>query len=254
MDNRLTGTVALVTGASSGIGEMTARRLARDGAAVAVLARREDRLQALAAELRQAGTEVAVVVADVADPQQAESAVAQTMNALGRLDVVVNNAGVMTPGPLLDVPTDACRQMIDVNVAGVVNMTKAVLPHLILAAAMSPRNVADLVMISSTAGRVARSGNAMYSLTKFGVNAFAESLRQEMLHHRVRVGIVEPGTVDTEMAAQLRDGMSGEMADQLRTMQLLHPEDIADAVSYMVTRDRRVAVNEMLVRAGEQTW
>jgi len=254
MGDPLAGTVALVTGASSGIGEVTARRLAADGAAVAVLARRADRLQALATGLRDRGGEAIAVVADVTDPDQASSAVDQTLTELGRLDVVVNNAGVMVPGPVVDAPADVWQRMLEVNIAGVLNITRVAVPHLIEAAGTSPRRVADLVMISSTAGRVARPGTAVYSMTKFGVNAFAESLRQELLHRRVRVGIVEPGTVDTEMAARLRSGVPAEMARQLETMELLRPDDIADAVSYMVTRDRRVAVNEMLVRASDQTW
>ena len=178
----------------------------------------------------------------------------RTVAELGGLDIVGNNAGVMVIGPVADASADAWRQMLDVNIAGVLHVTRAAVPHLIRTAETSPRRVADLVMISSTAGRVARPGNAVYSLTKFGVNAFAESLRQELLHRHVRVGVVEPGTVDTEMSATLREGVSEGMARQLATMELLRPEDIADAVSYIVTRDRRVAVNEMLVRAADQTW
>jgi len=250
----LKDTVALVTGASSGIGEATARTLAADGAAIAVLARRGDRLRALAEELRAAGGTALVLEVDISDRQQAEAAVSHAVDRLGRLDTVVNNAGVMLTGPVADAPEDEWRQMLAVNIEGLLHITRAAVPHLITAAQDSPRRVADLVTISSTAGRVARPGTAVYSLTKFGVTAFSESLRQELLPARVRVGVVEPGTVDTELASHLRPGVREMVAQQTQQMEMLRPQDIADAVSYIVTRDRRVAVNEMLVRAGEQTW
>jgi NADP-dependent 3-hydroxy acid dehydrogenase YdfG len=144
--------------------------------------------------------------------------------------------------------------MLDVNVRGLLHVSRAALPHLVRAAADGPRGVADLVNISSTAGRVARAGTAVYNLTKFGVNAFTEALRQEVLGQRVRVSVVEPGTVTTELTSHLRDGMRQAAQQQTGAIEALRPEDIADAVSYIVTRDRRVAVNEVLVRAAEQTW
>ncbi|MFC4943641.1 SDR family NAD(P)-dependent oxidoreductase [Pseudonocardia sp. GCM10023141] len=254
MTTRLTGTVALVTGASSGIGEATARALAAEGAAVALLARRGDRLEALAGELRAGGATALVQAVDITDPQQAAAAVERVAGELGRLDIVVNNAGLMLTGPVADAPADEWQRMLAVNVEGLLHVTRAALPHLVRAAAMAPRHVADLVTISSTAGRVARPGTAVYNLTKFGVNAFSEALRQEVLAQRVRVGVVEPGTVDTELASHVRAGIREAIARQTGEIEALRPADIADAVSYMVTRDRRVAVNEMLVRAGAQTW
>ena len=144
--------------------------------------------------------------------------------------------------------------MIAVNVQGLLYGTHAALPHLVRAAQDSPRGVADVVNVSSTAGRVARPGSTVYNLTKFGVVAFSEALRQEMLGHRVRVSVVEPGTVDTELATHLRQDIRRAAQSQIESIEPLRPEDIADAVAYIVTRDRRVAVNEVLVRAGEQTW
>ena len=241
--------MALVTGASSGIGAATARALAEQGAAVGVLARRRDRLEQLAGEL--GGT---VIEADITDPAQAAAGVEQLVGELGRLDIVVNNAGLMLTGPVLDAPDGEWDRMIDINVNGVLHVTRAALPHLIRAAADSPRGVADLVNISSTAGRVARPGTAVYNLTKFGVNAFSEALRQEIGPRRVRVGVVEPGTVNTELSSHVRAEVRQQIERQTSGLELLRPADIADAVTYMVTRERRVAVNEMLVRAAEQTW
>ena len=247
-------TVALVTGASSGIGRATALRLAAEGATVALAARRRDRLEELAAAIKDAGGRALPVEADLADREQAGNVVQRTVEELGRLDTVVSNAGVMLLGPALNSPTADWDAMVALNIQAQLYVVHAALPHLIAAAADGPRRVADLVTISSTAGRVARSGTAVYNLTKFGVNAFAEALRQELQPQRVRVSLVEPGTVDTELASHLRDGVREAVSEQIREMEPLRPQDIADAVSYIVTRDRRVAVNEILVRASEQTW
>jgi NADP-dependent 3-hydroxy acid dehydrogenase YdfG len=250
MTGTLTGTVAVVTGASSGIGEATARRLTADGATVAVLARRQDRLNSLVV----AGEAALAVAVDITDRQQATFAIDRVVAELGRVDTLVNNAGLMLVGPVADAPPDEWDRMIDINVQGLLNITQAALPHLLKAADQSPREVADLVNISSTAGRVARAGTAVYNLTKFGVNAFTEALRQELQPKRVRVSVVEPGTVDTELSSHIRDGIREAVQGQLAGMEMLRPEDIADAVSYIVTRDRRVAVNEVLIRASTQTW
>jgi NADP-dependent 3-hydroxy acid dehydrogenase YdfG len=250
----LKDTVALITGASSGIGAATARRLAAEGAAVALVARRRDRLEELAAAISGEGGTALVVEADVTSEEQAAAAVEQAVARLGRLDIVVNNAGIMLLGPALDTPVAEWDQMVAVNVQGLLYLTHAALPHLIRAAQGEPRQVADVVSISSTAGRVARAGSSVYNLTKFGVVAFSEALRQELLSQRVRVSVVEPGTVDTELTTHLRTGVREAAQNQVSSIQALRPEDIADAVAYIVTRDRRVAVNEMLVRASEQTW
>jgi NADP-dependent 3-hydroxy acid dehydrogenase YdfG len=254
MGAQLETTVALVTGSSSGIGAATARRLAAEGAAVALVARRRDRLDGLAAAIRADGGTALVVQADVTSQQQATDAVEQTIAGLGRLDIVVNNAGIMLLGPALDAPIEEWDRMVALNVQGMLYITHAALPHLVRAAADSPRQVADLVTINSTAGRVARPGSSVYNLTKFGTAAFSEALRQEMLSRRVRVSVVEPGTVDTELVTHLRADIRQAATSQTASIDPLRPDDIADAVAYIVTRDRRVAVNEILVRAGEQTW
>jgi NADP-dependent 3-hydroxy acid dehydrogenase YdfG len=250
----LKNTVALITGSSSGIGAATARRLAAEGAVVALVARRRDRLDDLAGTIRGDGGTALVLEADVTSEEQATAAVERTVAELGRLDTVVNNAGVMLLGPALDTPVAEWDQMVAVNVQGVLYVTHAALPHLVHAAGDAPRGVADVVSISSTAGRVARPGSTVYNLTKFGVVAFSEALRQEMLSHRVRVSVIEPGTVDTELASHLRTSIREAAQRQTASIEPLRPDDIADVVAYIVTRDRRVAVNEVLVRASEQTW
>jgi len=250
----LAGTVALVTGASSGIGAASATRLAADGAAVALVARRNDRLAELASMIRDAGGTALVAPADVTDHRQTREVVERVVSELGRLDTLVNNAGIMLLGLALETPVDEWDRMVALNVLGLLHVTHAALPHLVNAAKSSPRRVADVVNISSTAGRVARPGAGVYALTKFGLAGFAESLRQELQPDRVRVSMVEPGTVDTELASHVRDGVREAALRQVASIEALRSEDIADAVSYIVTRDRRVAVNEILVRAAEQTW
>ncbi|ETA92062.1 MULTISPECIES: SDR family NAD(P)-dependent oxidoreductase [Mycobacterium avium complex (MAC)] len=250
----LAHTAALVTGASSGIGAATATALAAEGAAVALLARRADRLAELQAEIECSGGTALVVPADVTDAERVAAAVQRTVAEFGRLDILVNNAGLMQSGPATEASLRDWDRMVAVNVQGVLYATRAALPHLVDAAADSPRGVADLVTISSTAGWVARPNTAVYSLTKFGVNAFSEGIRQEVLGKRVRVGVVGPGTVDTEIFGHLSEPSREALERQTAGMVMLRPQDIADAVLFMVTRDRRVAVNHMLVRAAEQTW
>jgi NADP-dependent 3-hydroxy acid dehydrogenase YdfG len=218
---------------------------------VALVARRRDRLDELASTI---GGSALVVEADVTDQTQAVAAVARTVTELGRLDILVNNAGIMLLGPALDSPTGEWDRMIALNVQGSLYVTHAALPHLIRAASDSPRQVADLIYISSTAGRVARPGGGVYSLTKFGVAAFAESLRQELTAKRVRVSVVEPGTVHTELVTHLRPEIRQAAEGQIDSIEALEPEDIADTVAYILTRPRRVAVNELLIRAAQQTW
>src|SRR6516164_4652736 len=254
MTSQLENTVALVTGSSSGIGAAIGRRLAAEGAAVALVARRRDRLDRLAEAIRADGGTALVVPADVTSQQEAADAVEQAVAGLGRLDIVVNNAGIMLLGPALDAPIGEWDQMVALNVQGLLYVTHAALPHLVRAAGDSARQVADLITISSTGGRVARPGSSVYSLTKFGAAAFSEALRQELLSRRVRVSVVEPGTVDTELVTHLRDDIRQAAQRQTASIEPLRPDDIADAVAYIVTRDRRVAVNEVLVRAAEQTW
>jgi len=248
----LTGTTALVTGASSGIGEAAARHLAGLGAHVALVARRRDRIEALAEQLEAGGGRALVIEADVTDRAQAEDAVRRTVDELGRLDVLVNNAGVMLLGPVEDAPVEEWDRMVQVNVLGLLYCAKAALPHLLSAAESSERGVADLVNISSVAGRVARAGSGVYNATKHAVGAFSEALRQEVTQRHVRVGLVEPGAVATELSGHNRPEVQEGIKQRFADMERMEAEDIADAIGWMVTRPRRVAVNEILVRPTEQ--
>ena len=249
MTDRLDGTVALVTGASSGIGRATAVALASAGASVAVAARRGDRLRELADEI---DGDVLVVEADVTDEAQARSMVQRTVDRFGRLDTLVNNAGVMLLGPIVDAPVEEWRRMVDLNLLGLLYVTHAALPHLLAAAESEPRQVADVVDVSSVAGRFARAGSGVYNATKFGVGAFSESLRQEVTRRHVRVSLVEPGAVATELVSHNRPEVLEGLLAQWGPVEVLASEDIADAITFAVTRPRRASVNEVLVRPTEQ--
>ena len=248
----LTGTVALVTGASSGIGEATALALSGQGAAVALAARRVDRLEALAGRIRDAGGTALALDADISDEGQARGAVERTATELGRLDILVNNAGMMLLGPAVDADMDEWRRMLDINVDGVLYCTHAALPHLLRAAEDGPRRVADMVNVSSVAGRYPRRGSAVYNLTKFGVGAFSESLRQEVAGHRVRVSLVEPGATDTELRSHNRPEIQRAQEERFAGVTRMTAGDIADTILFIVTRPWNVAINEVLIRPTEQ--
>jgi len=249
----LTGTVALITGASSGIGAATARRLAEHGAGVALVARRRDRLLALAGEIDTAGGDALVVEADITNRNQAEAAVQQAVEHLGRLDTLVNNAGLMLLGPISGADADEWQRMIATNIQGLLYTTRAALPHLLQTAEQGPRRVADIVNISSIAGRVAWNGYDVYSLTKFAVNGFTESLRQEVTQRHVRVGVVEPGGVDTELGSHNKPDIRTEMIDPFYNQtEVLAPEDVADGIAYMITRPRRASIGELWIMPTDQ--
>ena len=252
MAGALQGTVALVTGASSGIGEATAAAMAAEGAAVALAARRADRLEELAGKLREGGGKALVLEADVTDREQAQNAVERTVAEFGRLDILLNNAGVMLLGPIVDAPLEEWERMVGVNVEGLLYCAHAAIPHLIAAAEDGPRQVSDMVNVSSVAGRVARRGSGVYNLTKHGVGAFSESLRQEVAQRHVRIALVEPGAVATELASHNRPEIRDQMAQRFAGVQRMEADDIAAAIMFIVTRPRHVAINEILVRPTEQ--
>jgi NADP-dependent 3-hydroxy acid dehydrogenase YdfG len=243
----LDGKVALVTGASSGIGEATAIALAEAGAAVAIGARREDRLDALAAKLRDGGSRVRQLSLDVTDGQACQEAVGRTRDELGGLDVLVNNAGVMLLGTIVGADPDDWRRMISTNVLGLMYMTHAAIDGMV------EQGSGDVVNISSVAGRVARKGAGVYNASKWAVNAFSESLRQEVTGRGVRISLVEPGAVDTELRTHITQTAAREESARFAgTIRQLQSEDIARAILYVVTQPPHVAVNEVLVRPTDQ--
>ena len=248
-DQDLSGRVAAITGASSGIGEATARGLARAGAAVALAARRTDRIDALAERINGEGGRALAIETDIADEQQANAFVTRTKEELGRLDILVNNAGVMLLGPVVGAPTEEWRRMIEVNLLGLLYCTHAALPI------MGEQGSGHIVNISSVAGRFATLGAAVYNMTKFGVNAFSEALRQEVVRANVKVTVIEPGMVETELLSHNKHPLVLEAAKKMRADmgEPLTSEDIAEAILYAVGGPERVAVAEVLVRpAGQQ--
>jgi NADP-dependent 3-hydroxy acid dehydrogenase YdfG len=252
MTQTLKGTAALVTGASSGIGEATALALAAAGMNVAIAARRKDRLDALAPRIRACGVEALVLEADIVDPAQAGAIVERTAEKFGRLDALVNNAGVMLLGAIPGADPAEWQRMVDLNLTALMRCTLAALPHLLRAAESEPRRVADVVNVSSVAGRVARANAGVYNATKFAVGAYSEALRQEVTRQHVRVALVEPGAVTTELAGHNRPEVQEQMKKRFAGMERLEARDIADAILYVIGRPRHVAVNEMLIRPTEQ--
>jgi NADP-dependent 3-hydroxy acid dehydrogenase YdfG len=242
----LSGQVVAVTGASSGIGEATALACAQAGAAVALAARRAERVEELARRISDAGGRALAVAADVGEEQQAREFVRQAHEQLGGLDVLVNNAGVMLLGPIENAPTEEWRRMIHANVFGVLYCTHAALPL------MRERGRGHIVNVSSVAGRVARLGSGVYNLTKFGIGAFSESLRQECVELGVRVTLIEPGAVATELAGHNRREVLEQMAKRFAGVTPLAAQDIANAILYAIGQPENVAVNEILVRPRAQ--
>ncbi len=248
----LADTVAMVTGASSGIGAATAVALARLGASVALVARRADRLEELATALRADGETALVVSADITDETQARAAVERTVAELGRIDTLVNNAGVMLLGPVVDAPVDEWQRMVQINLLGLLYCTHAALPHLLRFAEDGRRGVTDIVNVSSVAGRETRNGSGVYNATKHGVGAFSDALRKEVTARHVRVSLVEPGAVDTELAGHNRPAILTGLQQRFATIERLQATDIADTVAYIVSRPRHMTINEVLVRPTEQ--
>jgi NADP-dependent 3-hydroxy acid dehydrogenase YdfG len=247
MAGALEGKVVAITGASSGIGEATALALAEEGAAVALGARRADRLRELAERIDGGPGRALPIEVDVGEEGAARSFVEQANSELGRLDVLINNAGVMLLGPIEGADTEHWRRMVDVNVLGLLYCTHAALPI------MREQGGGTIVNVSSVAGRFANAGSGVYNLTKFGVNAFSEALRQEAVDSKIRVAVVEPGFVATE----LQGHNEGAVLETIEKMQerigdVLQPEDIADGIRWAVTRPAHVSINEILIRPSGQ--
>ena len=255
MSVELNGVVALVTGASSGIGEATARKLSASGAAVALIARRKERLDLIAAQMTASGGRALPIDADIAGSGRASAAVERVISEYGRLDVVVNCAGALLSGSIVDTPPDDWERMLDVNVRGLLAVCHAALPHLLNAARTEPRYVADIVNVSSVAGRTVRSDIAIYSMTKWGVGVYSEALRQEVTSRYVRIAVIEPGaTAPSELANDLPPDAADQMHQRLDGITPLTADNVAEAIAFVVTRERGVAINEILMRPTSQTF
>jgi clavulanate-9-aldehyde reducatase len=240
--------VVAITGASSGIGEATALACVKAGAKVALGARRRDRIDELAQRIRSDGGEAVAIETDVTDEASARAFVEGAREQLGGLHGLVNNAGVMLLGPVEGADTDQWRTMVQVNCLGLLYCTHAALP------VMREEGAGHIVNVSSVAGRVASLGSAVYNLTKWGVVGFSEGLRQEALHANVRITIIEPGFVETELQGHnegspiVMEAM-GKMREQIDPLQA---PDIADAIAFALTRPQHVAINEVLIRPTKQ--
>lgn len=246
VSSALAGKVALVTGASSGIGEATAGALAAAGAKVAIAARRADRLEALAARIETAGGMALRIEADVTSNDDVTAMIGKVVAEWDRLDILVNNAGVMLLSPAAEATLDDWRQMVELNLLALMGVTKAALPHLRAAKG-------HIVNVSSVAGRVANPGASGYAATKFGVVGFSESLRREVYADKVRVTVIEPGLVRTELGDHITNAASKAGLDQrLATMEALTAEDIAASILYAVSQPARVNVNEIVIRPTDQ--
>jgi NADP-dependent 3-hydroxy acid dehydrogenase YdfG len=244
---RLDGRVALVTGASSGIGEATALALAEAGARVAITARRRDRLDALARRLAGLGAEPLVLEADLVDEHVAQQVVRDTEAHFGRLDILVNNAGVMYLEPVAEADLGRWRRMLELNVLSLIASTQAAL------AGMRARRDGHIVNVSSTAGRIANPNAAAYSATKFGVVAFSESLRREVYSDNIRVSVIEPGIVETELREHIGHAATqASLNAWAQNMRQLQAGDVADAIVFCVSRPDHVNINEILMRPTDQ--
>jgi NADP-dependent 3-hydroxy acid dehydrogenase YdfG len=244
---RLDGKVVVVTGASSGIGEATVRALAAEGAAVVAGARRKERLDALVEEVARGGGKAIAVECDVTDEEQAHSLVQRAVDEFGHIDILVNNAGVMLLSTVGKGLSDQWRQMFEVNVMGLLYATDEAIGH------MKEQGSGHIVNISSVAGRkVTRDSSGVYAGTKFAVNAISEGLRQELLEDNVRVTIVGPGAVETELPDHITDEDAREGLSGLLELERLQAEDVANAIVYAVTQPERASVNEILIRPTQQ--
>jgi NADP-dependent 3-hydroxy acid dehydrogenase YdfG len=247
---KLKDKVAVVTGASSGIGEAIAHALAKEGAEVALLARREDKLKEVSKEVQlRSGKEPLVAVTDVSDPKSVQKAIDQVKAKLGRIDILINNAGVMYLGSIAEANIADWRKMVDINLMGLMYCTHAVLPL------MKQLGGGDIINLSSVSGRVVSARSAVYSATKFAVNGFSEGLRQEVHKDRIRVTVIEPGAVATELTEHIPDkSVKDAVKSWVASMTALEAADIANAVIFAVSQPWHVSLNELMLRPTEQQF
>lgn len=247
---KLSGKVAIVTGASSGIGEATALELAEEGAKVALVARREERLKKLADKITARGGEAVCIVADISDLDKAQQAVHQTYDAFGRIDILVNSAGVMFLSSIAEANIIDWQNMIQLDLLSLMAMSKTALSY------MEGQSSGHIVNISSVMGRTIWGGRSSgYSAAKWGVGAFSEALRQESIQNNVRVTLIEPGAVDTELSHKITNpAVKEEVLGYVENVEALQSEDVASAILYAVIQPNRVNVNEILLRPLKQEF
>jgi NADP-dependent 3-hydroxy acid dehydrogenase YdfG len=248
--SKLQNKVAVITGASSGIGEAVAYALSAEGAQVALLARRADKLKGVSETIKKrSGKEALVAVTDVADNASVTAAIAKVKETFGRVDILVNNAGVMYLGTVADAKVEDWKRMIDINIMGLMYSTHAVLPI------MKAAGGGDIINISSVSGRLVSARSAVYSATKFAVNAFSDGLRQEVYKDKIRITIIEPGAVETELTDHIPDpSVKDQIKSWVSSMTPLKGEDIAAAVVYACSQPAHVSVNELMIRPTEQAF
>jgi NADP-dependent 3-hydroxy acid dehydrogenase YdfG len=247
MTGKLTGKVAIVTGASSGIGEATALALATEGAKVAIVARRENLLKNLNKRIQAMGGEALIIVTDVSDEAQVRQMVEKTQSTWGQIDILINNAGVMLSGEIDGSDTEDWRRMMNLNVMGVLYNIHAVLPW------MKAQGAGYIINVSSVAGRWIKGGLGVYCATKWAVNVLSEALRQEVCKHNIRVMSIEPGPVDTELTQNITNSAAKAWTTEYyQSMKTLGSQDIANAIMYALTQPSHVNINEILIRPTEQ--
>lgn len=247
MVSKLEGKVAIITGASSGIGEATAISLAAEGAKVVIAARRVERLEAVAKQIIDHGGQALSIVSDITDEAQAQNVIQKAHTEFGHIDILVNNAGISFPGRIENADPSNWRKMIDINVLALMYTTHIALPI------FKAQKSGHIVNISSVAGRIARAGMAGYNVTKWGVNAFSEALRQEVYQDNIRVTIIEPGLVETEIDQHITDVVAKqEIEARRKAITPLQSQDIAAAIVYAVSQPQHVNVNEILIRPTQQ--
>lgn len=242
----IAGKVIVITGASSGLGEAAARHLAKQGAKVVIGARRRDRLDALAKELSL--NEGDVIETDVSELSQVQHLVDRAVSNHGRIDVIINNAGVMPLSPLESLKIDEWDRMIDVNIKGVLYGIAAALPH------MKKQKSGHVINVSSVAGHKVRAGSAVYSATKHAVRALSEGFRQEVKPYNIRTTIISPGAVATELPNSISDAETSKRAQQMYEQIAIPADSFARAVAYAISQPDDVDINEILFRPTKQEY
>lgn len=246
MDNNIQGKVIIITGASSGLGEAAAKHLSAEGAVVVLAARREDRIRALAKELTGKGAQALAIPTDVTQYAQVKALADATAEQYGRIDVIINNAGLMPQSPLDRLRIEEWDQMIDVNIKGVLYGIAAVLPR------MEQQKAGHIINVSSVAGHKVRAGGAVYSATKHAVRVISEGLRQEVKPYHIRTTVISPGAVDTELPDSITEPDVAAGFKQFYQEYAIPADSFARVVAFAISQPDEVDINEVLYRPTRQ--